>query len=279
AAQKELKALEQPEKDLEKADKAIEKAEAALAKAREESTTAERVAAESSTSASDASDLVTKVRADAERNRPRDSTVDLFDPPDTALVDDDLPGAVAHRREFHPHESPPIMWLPLVVLALGAIGAGALNLPFNDSTHVLEHWLEPTLYGNEHHLGLGGWDKVVLAGIAVVSALLGIGIAAAVYLRGRGDRKTIEQPVLAHAWYVDEGYAAVVGGPGEAGFEALATFDQAAIDGAVNGAATLVRGSGSRFRILQSGFVRAYALIVAFGAVGLLAFFISRATF
>jgi NADH-quinone oxidoreductase subunit L len=171
------------------------------------------------------------------------------------------------------------MWLPLVVLAIGAIGAGVLNLPFSDDTLVLEHWLEPALYGNEHHLGLAGSDEVILAGVSIAAALGGIVVALLVYLRGKGNRRAIEQPVLAHAWYVDDAYAAVVGGPGEAGFEALATVDRVVVDGAVNGAAALVRGSGTRFRVVQSGFVRAYALIVAFGAVGLLAFFLSRATF
>ena len=69
-----------------------------------------------------------------------------------------------------------------------------LNLPFSDDTKVLEHWLEPVLHGNEHHLSFGGGTIFVLAVIATGTALLGILIAAAVYLRGKGDSRVVEQP-------------------------------------------------------------------------------------
>ena len=53
-------------------------------------------------------------------------------------------------------------------------------------------------------------------------------------------------------------------------------FDAKVIDGAVNGVASLVRAGGSRLRVVQSGFVRSYALAVALGAVGILAFALVR---
>jgi NADH-quinone oxidoreductase subunit L len=51
------------------------------------------------------------------------------------------------------------------------------------------------------------------------------------------------------------------------------------IDGAVNGIGTVVRSAGTRLRTLQTGYVRNYALGVAAGAVLLLGWFLSRATF
>ena len=48
------------------------------------------------------------------------------------------------------------------------------------------------------------------------------------------------------------------------------------MDGAVNGVATAVRGSGRSLKVLQSGYLRSYALGVALGVVALLAYFLSR---
>ena len=88
-----------------------------------------------------------------------------------------------------------------------------------------------------------------------------------VYLKARGDRARIEQPVLAHAWYIDDTYTALAGGPGYAAFEETATFDRVVVDGSVNGVGRVVRWSGSLLRRAQNGYVRSYALGVAVGAV------------
>ena len=60
-------------------------------------------------------------------------------------------------------------------------------------------------------------------------------------------------------------------------FNAMVFFDTRVIDGAVNGVATVVRGSSMGLRRLQSGYLRNYALGVAIGAVLLLAWFLTRA--
>jgi NADH-quinone oxidoreductase subunit L len=176
-----------------------------------------------------------------------------------------------------PHESPWTMLLPLVVLAGLAIVGGGLNLPFTGDLHLLEHWLEPVLFGNERHLDVATGTKVGLAAIATAAALLGIALGAAVYLKRR--IKPVEPQLLADGWKYDDAISAFVGGPGRAGFEGAATFDRTVVDGAVNGVAALVRRGGSGLRHLQSGYVRSYALGVAVGVVGLLAYFLSRVTF
>jgi NADH-quinone oxidoreductase subunit L len=176
-----------------------------------------------------------------------------------------------------PTESPWTMLLPLVVLAGLAIVGGGLNLPFTGDLHLLEHWLEPVLFGNERHLDVATGTKVGLAAAAVVAALVGIGLAAAVYLKGR--IKPVEPRILADGWKYDEAISAFAGGPGRAGFEAAATFDREVVDGAVNGVAALVRRSGSGLRHVQSGYVRSYALGVAVGVVAILAYFLTRVSF
>ncbi|MCU1455757.1 MAG: nuoL [Acidimicrobiales bacterium] len=193
-------------------------------------------------------------------------------------------GADGHGHEahadVHPHESPWTMTLPLVVLAVGAIVAGALNMPFFDRLKVLEHWLAPVVEHGQAHLTVSSGLKVGLGVVTVVGALVAFALARLVYLRGRQDvAEQIEQPVFARGWYYDSSIAAFMGGPGRRLFDAVSWFDRTIIDGAVNGVATLVRGGGDRVRVLQSGYVRNYALGVAFGAIVLVGLLLSRAVF
>ncbi len=178
--------------------------------------------------------------------------------------------------DFKPHESPRIMAIPLIVLAVLAALGGLLNLPFTGWL-VLEHWLEPVFGHNLHHVTSSGGEKVLLAVTAVAAAVVGVLVAAAVYRRHRIAESAVEPRVLQRAWFVDELYQRTVAHPGLALSSWLArVFDAKVIDGAVNGVAALVRGGGSRLRTVQSGFVRNYALAVALGAVGILLFALSR---
>src|SRR3546814_2645474 len=77
------------------------------------------------------------------------------------------------------------MTVPLVVLAGLAIVGGGLNLPFTGDLHFLGRWLEPVLMGNEAHIDVATGTKVALAVIAIVAAVGGIVLAAAVYLKHR----------------------------------------------------------------------------------------------
>jgi NADH-quinone oxidoreductase subunit L len=70
--------------------------------------------------------------------------------------------------------------------------------------------------------------------------------------------------------------ARIVGGPGAAVFRGITRFDARVVDGAVNGAGALARGLGGVVRRSQTGFVRAYAALIALGAVALLAWFVWR---
>ncbi|HEY8548239.1 MAG TPA: NADH-quinone oxidoreductase subunit L [Acidimicrobiales bacterium] len=181
------------------------------------------------------------------------------------------------HAEIHPHESPWLMTLPLVVLAVLSVLGGGLNLPFTDDSKFLEHWLHPVIGENEAHIDVATGVKWGLAAAAVVLAVVGIVAARAVYLR-RKERVT-EPTVLAHGWYYDEAITAFVGGPGEAAFEATAAFDRTVVDGAVNGVAGLVQRTGRLLRHAQTGYVRSYALGITTGVVIVLGYFLTRLTF
>ncbi len=180
---------------------------------------------------------------------------------------------------IHPHESPWIMTLPLVVLAGLSIVGGGLNLPMLDSTKLLEHWLEPVIHFGEAHPDATTTEKVALAGVATTS-LIGLLAAVLVYLKGRADlARQIELPAMRKGWYYDSSISAFAGGPGRKGFQAMADFDKAAVDGAVNGVGTLVAEGSSRLRLLQTGFVRNYALSLALGVVVVVGLLLSKAVF
>jgi NADH-quinone oxidoreductase subunit L len=279
SAQVTLRELEKPGKDLEKARTGVTKAEDALTKARDSVSSLGLRIQELEAAVVAARARVAEVEAMAALHRPTSDKVALTGPPDLVGIEDFLPSEVHHRREYHPHESPGIMLLPLVVLAVGALGAGALNLPFTTRTKVLERWLEPSLFGNEHHLTLSGVGETVLAAVAVLGAVLAILLAAQIYLRGLGRPEVIERPVLEHAWYIDETYARIASGPGELAFEATATFDSKVVDGAVNGVGEVVRMDASLMRRFQNGYVRSYALGLAVGAILLIGLFLSKASF
>ncbi|GGK96900.1 NADH-quinone oxidoreductase subunit L [Mangrovihabitans endophyticus] len=162
-----------------------------------------------------------------------------------------------------PHESPFIMTVPLMLLALGSIGAGWLL-----STSVPD-WLEPVIVGEatEHEPVIAHW---LISVLGLVFTVIGAGVAFMLFRRGTAHQ---EQPagVLVTAarrnLYTDAFNEAVFEKPGIYLTRALVYLDSKGIDGAVNGIAASVGGSSGRLRRLQTGFVRSYALSMLTGAV------------
>ena len=275
-------------KNLERAGGAVVTAEAAVVAAVEAHAEAQRAALAAQTT----NEQVLTAAAVSEQG----ADGSIFDEPDTGDLDEaDFGVSVKARREYHPHESPWLMTLPLVVLAAGAVVAGVMNLPFSSDLHFLGNWLEPSLYHNEAHLSSGAAAKWALAIVAVIGGGVGIAAAVAVYLqrravavRGRSPQtegarpkywaQRVELPLFARGWFIDESIARFMGGPGRKSFDVLVRFDTTVVDGTVNGVGRWVRQGGNAVRRIQSGFVRFYALMVAIGAVALFAWFLSRAS-
>jgi NADH-quinone oxidoreductase subunit L len=173
-----------------------------------------------------------------------------------------------------PHESPWTMTVPLIVLSVGAVFGGLLNLPFSGHLRFLEHWLDPVVGEFSHDLSLSGAQQWVFAIVSAAVAVAGIVVAYLIYDRRR--IKAVEPAVLEHAWYYDEAVSAFMGGPGYESFEDVAWFDANVVDGGVNGIGKLARLTGRGLRHLQSGYVRNYALGISIGAVALIAWLVSR---
>lgn len=183
-------------------------------------------------------------------------------------------------EKVHPHESPPSMTIPLVILALFSILGGVLGLPaVLPFVHVLEHWLEPVtaggtalLYG-EHAPHLGHATEWVLlalgAGIALYFAHQGFHR----YKDGKAfdEKLAAERPALhgrlADAWSIDTIYSFWIVQPLKlVAFVVAVIVDQFAIDGAVNGAASGARALARKLRGLSDGGVASYGLWMGAGA-------------
>ena len=164
-----------------------------------------------------------------------------------------------------PHESPPSMTLPLVVLAGASAAGGLLNWQGEDG--FLHHWLASSV---QIYRGDQAFIEHGVAAITVVTAgVIGIALAAFLYHR----RWTQPAPVTGltgaaqRAFMVDTLYEWTVMRPGRIIAGAFEVFDRRVIDGAVNGLARTTAGTAGHTRKLQTGFVRSYALAVLVGAV------------
>ena len=177
------------------------------------------------------------------------------------------------RHEGHPHESPWLMRIALIVLAVGAAVAGAVAVP--PTTGILPRFLAPVV--GEAHEHFAGPSELVLGVISVSIALLGILLAYVVYLSGKIDwvalRVRLAGPKrsLERGFYVDDLYGTALVGPGKlvSAFAAY-VFDRRVIDGAINGIGRLFGALASRGRKVQTGLVRNYALAFLVGVVGIL---------
>ncbi|MFC0526789.1 NADH-quinone oxidoreductase subunit L [Phytohabitans kaempferiae] len=171
----------------------------------------------------------------------------------------------------HPHESPAIMTVPLVLLAVGSVAAGWLM-----STSVAD-WLTPVLGADEgHHEAVLSHGAVTA--LSIVVTVLGAGLAYALFRNGTALQEQPAGPVVMAArrnLYADVFNEAVFEKPGIFLTRALVFLDNRGIDGLVNGLAAAVGGGSGRLRRLQTGFVRSYAMSMLTGALLVVAAFLA----
>ncbi|MFC7341636.1 NADH-quinone oxidoreductase subunit L [Saccharopolyspora griseoalba] len=177
----------------------------------------------------------------------------------------------ANGEDFHPHESPSIMTAPMIVLAVGSVGAGM----FFAGGDRLVSFLSPSLGELQEA------EHTVLPHAAIPVLTVGLsalGVLAAWLLVGRKavpvQRPQRVSPVVAAA-------RADLGGnklndllavrPAFGLTRGLVTVDRKGVDGAVTGVAALLTVGSSWLRRWQTGFVRSYALSMLFGGVFVLA--------
>jgi NADH-quinone oxidoreductase subunit L len=188
---------------------------------------------------------------------------------------------VSHEAAHHLHESPPVMTIPLVILAVLSFAGGWIGWPTAlGGSNRLEHWLEPVFEPGarimeEHfaHAEHAHSTEYLLMALSVALAATGVALAYYFFLKNRAAADQLAASfsgvhrTLENKYYVDEIYnAVIVRGVVMDGGTALAQFDQRVVDGGVNGAAWLTRLT-STISIwwdtwIIDGAVRAGALVV-----------------
>src|SRR5215212_6920511 len=167
----------------------------------------------------------------------------------------------------HPHESPAVMTVPLIVLGIGSAVSGMLLNGW------IVGWLDPAVGGEEAPVEATGLLYFSPMGFLTL-AVVAIGAALAVRIFGPRHKVTAEQPatrsLLVRAGrqdlYGDVINEAVFMRPGQRLTADLLRLEDNGIDGTVNGTATAIGGLSAQLRRVQNGFVRTYALTMVVGA-------------
>ncbi|WEK53956.1 MAG: NADH-quinone oxidoreductase subunit L [Candidatus Cohnella colombiensis] len=166
------------------------------------------------------------------------------------------------KQDQHAKESPAVMTIPLVILAILAVTAGFVETPFNG-------WFGEWLTGEaqEHHA-----SGIVMI-VSVIVGLLGIYIGWLMYAKGsiRSDAVSSRVPglvkVLANKYYIDEIYDLVFVKPLRGLGVVLQAIDDYVVDGAVRAVGHCTKAVGRLNSRLQSGQVQAYVLTAIIGIV------------
>ncbi|MEO5591175.1 MAG: NADH-quinone oxidoreductase subunit L [Chitinophagaceae bacterium] len=190
-----------------------------------------------------------------------------------------------HDQEHHLHESPAAMTIPLVILAVLAVAGGWIGIPevFMKDGHWLEHFLSPIFAASYKLKEVHAADHntaYMLMGVSVTLAAIAIGIAITKFSK-KPDLQEADGfgKVLANKWYADEFYDAIVVKP----LNALSRFldnviEKSGIDWVVNGVGKGVQYGSRQLRLLQSGQVGSYVLLMIVGMIILfvLQFFLKK---
>jgi NADH-quinone oxidoreductase subunit L len=176
------------------------------------------------------------------------------------------------------------MRVAMSILAVGAIGAGLVQIPGVDD--VIVNFLRPTFAGSplyEPHTR----DGLLVFGLTLgaLLGLAGIALAWRIWVKqpsiavAARERLGALYELFAHKWYFDELIDALVVRPAAAaGRFAATTFERVFVDGVlVDGTTGVVRAGSAAVRAVQSGFLRYYAALLTLGVAGVGLYFLLQA--
>ncbi|MFZ1369236.1 MAG: NADH-quinone oxidoreductase subunit L [Ferruginibacter sp.] len=182
-------------------------------------------------------------------------------------------------QQHHLHESPKAITIPLIILAILSVVGGLVGIPevFMHGGHKLEAFLAPVFAQSNaitaKHV-MSHATEYMLMGISVAAALAALVFAWTKFSKYQKTESTESGlgKILANKWYVDELYDTIIVKP----VQLLATyfnnvFEKKGIDGFVNGVGKAVNYGSRQIRLLQSGQVGLYVLMMV---LGILIFFI-----
>ncbi|MEO6547276.1 MAG: NADH-quinone oxidoreductase subunit L [Ferruginibacter sp.] len=177
------------------------------------------------------------------------------------------------EQQHHLHESPAAITFPLIILAILAVIGGWIGIPeiFMHGGHRLEAFLDPIFAQSNlitSKVEMNASTEYMLMGISVLVSLIVLVYA---WNKYSGYQSTASEEaglgkLLANKWYVDEIYDFIIVKP----VKSLAAFlnsviEKNIIDGIVNGVGKAVNYGGRQIRLIQSGQVGTYVLLMVFG--------------
>lgn len=190
---------------------------------------------------------------------------------------------------IHPHESPALMTIPLIVLAVLSVIGGWIGIPHVIGEHlghipnVWEHWLHPLIspIPGMHHMEAS--TEWTLMGVSVGLALISAVIAYQFYVKAPETPKKIADSIkpiynlVYNKYFVDEAYFGVIINPlVNLSRNTWYYIDVNFIDKMTYWAGDLMRGMGSMVRSVQTGNMQQYAMYIGIGIVVALSFVIMR---
>jgi NADH-quinone oxidoreductase subunit L len=177
------------------------------------------------------------------------------------------------EQKHHLHESPSLITIPLVILAILAVIGGAINLP---GSTWLNHFLEPILSGKHEEHALGT-HEFMLMGIALAGAIVGIIWANAKYIKQGFVPKEDSEIVgfnktIYNKYYVDEFYTFLIVKP----INGLANFFRTTLEPALGkmvfGLGTAANGLGTQGKKLQNGNIGLYLFAFVIGVCAIITY-------
>ncbi|MFC1836000.1 NADH-quinone oxidoreductase subunit L [Thermodesulfobacteriota bacterium] len=198
---------------------------------------------------------------------------------------------VTPHAAAHLHESPSIMTVPLMILALGALVAGLVGIPIFHGWHIFGDFLAPVFApakhvldeASGHHGGHSIVLELILMAVSLGIAVVGLLLARKMYITEPSlPDKVIEEfpglhKTVYNKYWVDEIYDFLfVNSIVDFSRFLWKRFDELIIDGAVNGAGKVTSGVAGGLRYLQSGMIRDYALSVLVGVVFVIGYLVLR---
>jgi NADH-quinone oxidoreductase subunit L len=204
---------------------------------------------------------------------------------------------ILEKIKHHLHESPQVMIIPLLILAVLSVISGYMGIPafmgkiigiYN--SNIFEEFLSTSipLKGMkeiEHPL----FEQWTVVGFSIAASFLGICLAGYMYLvKPHSSETFVKIPIIStlyrwscRKWFIDEIYEVMFVRTFNFISKDLlwANVDVIIIDGAVNGVASVAKRMANMLRTAQAGIVRFYAALMALGAVAIIIYFILSTSF
>lgn len=169
------------------------------------------------------------------------------------------------EQKHHLHESPAAMTLPLIILAVLSVAGGLVGIPevFTHGGDKLGAFLAPVVANTPHAKPVSHSTEYMLMGLSTVLVLGMILFAWSRFKNYQRKEETGFGKVLENKWYVDELYESAIVQPlHRFGGFLKNIFEKTVVDGIVNGVGRLVQYGSRQLRLLQSGQVGTYVLLM-----------------